>query len=110
MAKFFGVVGYGISAETPPGSGVWKDVITEQEYYGDVDRDVRTLVSVPSGVNENIEVSNSISIMADEYAIDNFAKIKYVSWGGSLWTVKSVEVQRPRLILSLGSVYNGPTP
>lgn len=109
MARFFGKVGYGDSAETPSGSGVWEDTITEIEYYGDVIRNTRKLES-GENLNDDINVGNSISIVADEFAIKHFAKIKYVQWAGVLWTVPSVEVKEPRLILSIGSVYNGPTP
>jgi hypothetical protein len=109
MARFFGEVGYGDSVETPPDSGVWVDVITEAEYFGDVIRNTRKLESGES-LNDDILVSNSISIVTDEYAIKHFFKIKYVRWEGVLWTVTNVEVKSPRLILSLGSVYNGPTP
>lgn len=109
MARFFGEVGYGDSVETPPDSGIWVDVITEHPYTGDVIRNTRNL-EAGEKVNSDITVSNSISIVADEYAIDHFFNIKYVKWAGVLWTVTSVEVRTPRLILSLGSVYNGPTP
>lgn len=109
MARFHGEVGYGEPTETPAGSGVWVDQITEFPYFGDVIRNTRKLES-GEGLNNDISVGNSISIVADEYAIDHFFKIKYVRWAGVLWTVTSVEVQSPRLILSLGSVYNGPTP
>ncbi|MET0786070.1 MAG: hypothetical protein ABWY25_05140 [Paenisporosarcina sp.] len=109
MARFFGEVGYGESVETPSDSGVWVDGITEIPYYGDVLRNVRKLES-GEGLNDDIIVSNSISIVADEYAIKHFSKIKYVRWLGALWEVPSVEVRSPRLILSIGSVYNGPTP
>jgi hypothetical protein len=109
MARFFDAVGYGESVETPAGSGVWMDVITETSYSGDVIRDTRKL-EAGEGLNDDIAVVNSISIVADDYAIKHFFKIKYVRWAGTLWTVKSVEVKSPRLILSLGSVYNGPTP
>jgi hypothetical protein len=109
MARFFGEVGYADSVETPSDSGVWIDVITESEYYGDVVRNTRKL-DPGEGLNEDISVGNSISIVADEYANKHFFKIKYVRWEGVLWTVTNVEVKAPRLILSLGSVYNGPTP
>ncbi|MET0787483.1 MAG: hypothetical protein ABWY25_12355 [Paenisporosarcina sp.] len=109
MARFFGTVGYGNSVETPSDSGIWADVITESSYFGDVIRNTRKLESGES-LNDDILVGNSISIVADEYAIEHFFKIKYVRWMGVLWTVTSVEVRSPRLILSLGSVYNGPTP
>jgi hypothetical protein len=61
-------------------------------------------------LNNDISVGNSISIVADEYASSNFFNIRYVEWVGVLWTVDRVEVQSPRLLLTLGSVYNGPTP
>ena len=109
MARFFGKVGYGDSVETPSGSGVWEDTITEVHYYGDVVRNTRKLESGES-LNDDITVGNSISIVADEYAIKHFAKIKYVEWEGVLWTVPTVEVNEPRLLLRIGSVYNGPTP
>jgi len=109
MARFYGEVGYGDSVETPPGSGVWVNQITEFPYTGDVVRNTRKLEPGES-LNDDITVGNSISIVADQKAIEHFFKIKYVRWMGVLWTVTSVEVRSPRLILSLGSVYNGPTP
>jgi hypothetical protein len=108
MARFFDVVGYGESVETPPGSGIWEDVVTEIPYYGDVIRDTRKL-EPGENLNDNLTVGNSISIVADEYAIKHFFKIKYVRWSGTLWKVRNVEVKSPRLIMSLGSVYNGQT-
>lgn len=109
MARFFGAVGYGTSVETPSNSGVWVNVITEVVYPGDILRNSRKIES-GDGVNDNFSVNNSISIVANEYAISHFSEIKYVRWEGVLWTVTSVEFKAPRLILSLGSVYNGPTP
>lgn len=109
MARFYGRVGYGEPVETPPDSGVWVDQIVEFSYYGDVIRNSRKLDEGES-LNSDISVTNSISLVADQYAIEHFFQIKYVQWAGVLWTVTSVEVQRPRLTLRLGSVYNGPTP
>lgn len=108
MAKFYGEVGYGKSVETPTGSGIFVDEITKKNYYGDVVRNTRILQSGES-LNDDISVGNSIRIVADEYAVAHFFEIRYVEWEGQLWTVTNVEVQRPRLILAIGSVYNGPT-
>lgn len=108
MTRFFGAVGYGDSVETPSDSGVWVDTITEFEYYGDVIRNTRKLES-GENLNNDITVGNSISIIANDFAIKHFFNIKYVRWEGVLWDVNNVEVREPRLILSLGSVYNGPT-
>ena len=110
MAKFHGNVGYGISVEDPVDSGVFVDVIEEQSYFGDVIRNTRRLDPASDTVSLDISVGNSISILANEYAFEHWHLIKYVHWEGHLWTVTLVEVQRPRLILSIGKVYNGPTP
>lgn len=109
MAKFYGRVGYGVSVEDPPESGIWVDQITEKSYYGDVVRNARDLQE-GENLNKDITVQNSISIVADEYAIDHIFAMRYVEWAGVLWSVANVDVQRPRLILRLGEVYNGPTP
>ena len=106
--RFYGAIGYGVSVENPADSGIWVDQITEYSYYGDVVRNLRRLEDGES-VNSDISVGNSISIVADQYAIEHFHAIRYIRWAGTLWTVSSVEVKSPRLILSLGSVYNGPT-
>jgi hypothetical protein len=107
MARFHGRVGYGESVEAAP--GVWEDQIVEREYYGDVIRNARSLQE-GENLNFDLSVRNSISIVADAYANNHFFSIRYVEWAGALWTVQSVEVQSPRLILRLGEVYNGPTP
>ena len=109
MARFHGVVGYGETKEVPEDSGIWVDDIWEFSYTGDVIRNTRKLEAGES-LNDDITVGNSISIVADQYAIMHFFKIKYVEWSGVRWAVANVEVRPPRLILSLGSVYNGPTP
>jgi hypothetical protein len=106
MTKFHGRIGFGDTTETTP--GVYVDSIVEQVYYGDVTRISRAL---RQGVelNEDILVGNSISIVGNGYALEHFQAIRYVEWAGELWTVVNVELQRPRLILTLGEVYNGPT-
>lgn len=110
MARFSGKVGYGTTVEEPENSGIYVPHIEEVQYYGDVTREARTL-ETGSKVNGDISaVSVTVSILADPHAIEHYLKIKYVWWEGVRWTVTNVAVQRPRLILSLGSVYNGPTP
>jgi hypothetical protein len=103
--RFYGKVGYGETVESAP--GVWSDTITEVSYFGDVIRNTRQAVDGQK-VNDDLTVSNSISIVADAYAIENILAMRYVEWMGVLWIVSNVEVQAPRLILTLGGVYDGP--
>lgn len=104
MGKFYGIIGYAESVETKP--GVWKDEITERMYYGDVIRDTRRLQSSDT-LNDNINISNEISIVADPYAYQNFHLMKYVEFMGAKWKISHIEVKYPRLILTVGGVYNG---
>lgn len=109
MTRFYGVIGYGETVETPPGSGVWKDQITEYSYFGDVLENTRRLQE-GEYLNDDLSVSNEISVVADSYLNKHFHTIRYVEWAGARWRVSTVSVQSPRLILRLGGVYNGPTP
>lgn len=104
MAKFYGAIGYAVTEETKP--GVWKEQITERMYFGDLTRNTRKLQSTDQ-LNDDINVANEVSIVADPFANENFHSMKYVEFMGAKWKITSVEVQYPRLILTVGGVYNG---
>lgn len=104
MPKFYGNIGYAISKETAP--GVWIEDIVEHKYSGDVYRNTRKLQS-GNQVNDSIDISNEISILSDPFANENFHSMRYVTYMGAKWKVSSVEVRYPRLILTVGGLYNG---
>lgn len=104
MAKFYGAIGYGLMTETNP--GVWNEDVSEYFYYGDVIKNARQLQTIDQ-INDKIVLSNQISIISDPFANENFQNILYVLFMGVKWKVTNVEVQYPRLILTLGGVYNG---
>lgn len=104
MAKFYGAIGYAEPVETSP--GVWVEQITERNYDGELVRNIRRLES-SENLNDNINVSNEISIVADPFAYQNFHSMRYVEFMGALWKISSVEVKYPRLILTIGGLYNG---
>ena len=106
MGRFYGEVGYGKQIETAP--GVWTEQITTRNYYGEVLRNVVKTQGAET-LNDNLNVDNRISIVADPFAYKNFSSMRYVKWMGALWKINSVEVQRPRLILTIGGVYNEQT-
>lgn len=100
--KYYGQVGYAETVKTAP--GVWEEQIVERDYYGDVIRNMRRLEG--QEVNEDLNISNQISIVSDPYANENFHAIRYVTYMGTKWKVTSVEVQYPRLLLTIGGIYN----
>jgi len=103
MARFCGVVGFAVTNETVP--GVWVEEIVERTYYGDVTRNM-SKVQTSSYLNDNLNISNEINIVADPYANENFHAIRYVTWMGTKWKVTNVEVKYPRLVLQVGGEYN----
>lgn len=108
MTRFYGEVGYGVTEENPSGSGKHVPVITEQAYYGEITR-ITKQHEPGEKVNSDLSAGVTISILADQYATEHFLNIKYLRWEGVLWTVTNVKVQRPRLIIEIGGVYNGPS-
>jgi hypothetical protein len=104
MAKWYGTIGYAVTEEVKP--GVWKEQITEREYFGDVIKNTRRLQSA-SQLNDDINISNEISIVADPFANENFHAMRYVEIMGAKWKISNVEVQFPRLLLTIGGLYNG---
>jgi len=104
MAKWFGTIGFAETVETSP--GVWEEQIVTRQYYGDLVRNTRRLQSSDK-VNDDVNIANEISIVADPYANENFHAMRYAEFMNSRWKINTVEVQFPRLILELGGVYNG---
>ena len=106
MGKFYGAIGYAVQTETAP--GVWTDGVTERNYSGDVTRLSRRY-QPGENLNDDLTVNNEISIVADPFAYQNFHTMKYIKWMGASWKITKVDVLSPRLILTIGGVYNGET-
>lgn len=103
MAKFYGNVGYAITEETKP--GVWMPRIVDKPYHGDLIKNSRRLENT-SKVNDDVSLEDQISIVADPFAYENFHNIRYVEYMGAKWKVNSIDVQYPRLVLTVGGVWN----
>lgn len=103
MTKFYGKIGFVETVETAP--GVYMEKAIERPYKGDVVKNYRRWESSSDSINGNFTVNNSITILSDKFAIDHSPRIRYVEWLGSYWGVTSVSIDRPRLTLELGGVY-----
>lgn len=107
MAKFYGTLGYRDTREVR--NGIWLPTFTERQYVGDIIRRTSRAQQSAESENDEITLSNEFSIIADPYAYDNFANLQYVVWMGTKWRVTKTEVRPPRLILTIGGVYNDPS-
>lgn len=106
MTKYAGLVGYVTQEESPPDSGIWLNKTVEVKMHGDIVTKSHSYAA-SDGVNDDITLQNRISLVGSPYAYSNFMTMKYVTWMGVKWKITDVEVQRPRLIVSLGGVWNG---
>lgn len=104
MAKYYGKVGYADTQEVK--SGVWEEIITERDFCGEDTRAISRW-KTSTQLNDNEDIDKQISILADPFAMNNFMNIRYITVYGHRWKVNSVEVKYPRLILSVGGLYNG---
>lgn len=104
MAKFHGKVGYIQTKETSP--GVYTEVVTERDCVGDILRNNKRWEE-SENLNDNITISNRFSILTDEYINQNVKNLRYIIWMGAKWKVTSFEIERPRIILTVGGIYNG---
>lgn len=105
MAKWAGVIGF-VDDTTETAPSVYREEIVERQYYGDVLKNNRRLVTADK-VNDDISVQNQLSIVADAYAMNHFYSMKYATFCGAKWKVADVQVEHPRLTLTLGGLWNG---
>lgn len=103
MAKYCGMIGFGETVKTAP--GVYTPKITERKYYGDILDDSRRWESGEQ-VNDDFNIANKISIIADRFATQNLNAMRYATFMGIKWKIKSASIAYPRIILSLGGEYN----
>lgn len=105
MAKMRATVGYGIPTQTSP--GIWEDRVATMQVVADVTRLNSRWSSNSNSSNDDLSLNVQCSFIADAFAYQHFAYIKYIEYIGTKWKVTGVEVQHPRLILTVGGVYNG---
>lgn len=105
MARFSGMVGFAIIEETKP--GIYEEVYKERPYKGDVLRRSRSW-SPSEHLNDDISITNEISIVSDSFAILNFGVMRYVRWLQQCFSIDSasLDTERHRITLTLGGVFN----
>lgn len=107
MPKFYGTIGFVTTKEDPENPGIWIESTVEKHYCGDLVRNLRRLYTTSNTVNDSINISNEISIVADPYAQQNMYAMRYVVFNGAKWKIETIDVEYPRLRLSIGGLYNG---
>lgn len=104
MAKWFGKIGYAVTVQTAP--SVWTPKIEEHQYFGDIIRNTSSRNETQDSTNDELKFDAQISIVADQYAIQHFASMKWIELYGVKWKISKVEPRHPRLILTVGGQFN----
>lgn len=104
MTKFYGTIGFLETREVEP--GIWEPTTVPRKYYGDVVRNQRRYQDSQQGINDNINISNEISVLGDPYAFENFNAMRWVEFGGVKWKITWIAIEYPRIKLTLSGVYN----
>ena len=106
MAKFYGLIGFSQTVESETSPGVYVDQVVPKEYYGDFERQGRRWEKGES-INDDLVINNYVSIVADDFAMENLGYMKWVEISGNKWKIVSVELDYPRIKITLGGVWNG---
>lgn len=105
MNQFRGKIGFSIPVNK--GHGIYDNSVVERTYRGDILSQSRKL-DAGTNINDNIDMNIRLSILSDDFLNVHLSQITYVHYMGGVWKVKSIEPSRPRIVLALGGVYNGP--
>lgn len=103
MAKYFGKIGFEITSTDD--YGVTTSKVRELNYTGDIIGQTNRW-ETSDKLSDDLTVNGKISVVADSFLYDNIGAMKYVVWMGVKWKIRSIEPLRPRLILTVGGVYN----
>lgn len=104
--KYYGKIGFVYTVEEPAESGIWVEKKIEKPYYGDILKPTRRWENTED-INKDLIVTNELSIMADPFLYEHYSNIRFVEFLGTNWQVNSIQIDRPRLTLTLGGLYNG---
>lgn len=111
MAKFVGVIGLIQAIEKEPGNYV--PTPREIKVRGVLLRNTVRKDENQNSTNDNISISNKISIVANPYSKEHVFEMTYVKFTlpklGGVWKINSAELKEPRIELTLGGVYSGIT-
>jgi hypothetical protein len=107
MNKFWGTIGFVRQVETSP--DVWTEsVVAERKYSCEKVRNgSRWQTSIYPTTIDNMVLDNRVKILADPYAWNEMASMRYLVRNGSKWKITAIEEDYPRLILTLGGLYHG---
>lgn len=106
MNKWCGKIGFTYTGEIELGLWVEEEIV-ERQYFGDVLSNRWKRQTTGDKINDDINITNQISIVADPYAINHVSSMTWIEFSNEKWKVIDVDVQYPRLIVSIGGVWNG---
>lgn len=103
--KYYDDVTFVIQQEDTEAPGNWKEYEVTKPYMGDWKR-VESKWTGGDKLIDDKRVNNQLEIISDPFAVMNFTHIRYVKWMGQLWSVNTVTLRPPRIVMEIGGLYN----
>lgn len=103
--KFSGKAGFRIDdVEIEP--GVYKPQVVVKAIKGSVVSNSYQHQNSDKSTIDNVRITNQLSIVANQFLNKHITNLMYVEFQGVKWKVESFDIQPPRVVVSLGGVYN----
>ena len=111
MARYKATLGFRETYEKLDEEGnptsIWVEKVINRPYKADVLTNGYRNQSNENSAVDDYKINNKLSVLAcDAFVISHLNSIIYCEWLGVKWKVTSVDIQRPRLIVSLGGEYH----
>ena len=103
MPKWYGRIGF--STDSDQGFGIFEKTSEARPYYGDIIHSRPGWTAVSDSTNEKMTVNSRISVVADDFALQNTYRMTWIEYLGTKWYISSVELAFPRIIVDIGNVY-----
>ena len=103
MARFYGKIGFVDTYESSP--GIWSERTVSKTYSGDVLNNRRRFENGES-INDNPVMVNYISVVGDDYMLDNYEMMRWVEFNSKRWKITAVELEYPRVKINFGGLWN----
>lgn len=104
--KFHGFLGFVKFVESGTSPGKFDVVEEEIPVKGDLLRNALKYEPVEGNEKLNMAISNRFSFIAPNRVFENFEFLKFITWNNVRWNISNIEVNSPRLIVSISGVYN----
>lgn len=103
--KFSGKAGFRID-DVETEHGVYEPIVVVKAIKGSVVINHYQHQNSDKSTIDNVRITNQLSIVANQFLNEHISNLMYIEFQGVKWKVESFDIRPPRVVVSLGGVYN----